>query len=102
MHGVEAMLAEAIGAAAVLSDVTGDPGYERDVQRWDEHATARFRDVVGGSWHHELTPKGAVGATTWVGEPDVYHVVQALLIPRVPVRGSVAAGVRAAVAGERG
>jgi mannose/cellobiose epimerase-like protein (N-acyl-D-glucosamine 2-epimerase family) len=99
MHWV---LAEAIGAAAVLSAVTGDPAYERDEQRWDRHATARFRDAARGSWHHELTPEGAVGTTTWIGKPDAYHVAQALVMPRIPVRGSVAAGVRAALAGEPG
>ncbi|SDY56351.1 Mannose or cellobiose epimerase, N-acyl-D-glucosamine 2-epimerase family [Modestobacter sp. DSM 44400] len=97
MHWV---LAEAVGAAAVLAAVTGDPRYADDGRRWEEHAAARFRDAVRGSWHHELTPEGAVGTTTWVGKPDVYHVVQALLLPRIPVRGSVAAGVRAALAGD--
>ncbi|SDD49991.1 Mannose or cellobiose epimerase, N-acyl-D-glucosamine 2-epimerase family [Geodermatophilus telluris] len=96
MHWV---LAEAIGAAAVLGRVTGDPRYADDPRRWDAHA-ALFRDDAVGSWHHELTPDGRVGTTTWPGKPDAYHVAQALLLPRLPVRGSVAAGVRAALAGE--
>ena len=99
MHWV---LAEAIAAAGVLARVTGNPEYERDRQRWDEHATARFRDPAAGSWHHELTPEGRVGTTTWTGKPDVYHVFQALLLPRLPVRGSVAAGIRAALASAAG
>ncbi|MGR7027006.1 AGE family epimerase/isomerase [Geodermatophilus sp. URMC 62] len=97
MHWV---LAEAVGAAAVLARVTGDPRYDADLRRWDEHATL-FRDDATGSWHHELTPEGQVGTTTWSGKPDAYHVAQALLLPRLPVRGSVAAGVRAALAGDQ-
>ncbi|SDO20908.1 Mannose or cellobiose epimerase, N-acyl-D-glucosamine 2-epimerase family [Geodermatophilus sp. DSM 45219] len=96
MHWV---LAEAIGAAAVLGAVTGDPGYAQDLERWEQHATDRFRDPVHGGWHHELTPEGDVGTTTWTGKPDAYHVAQALLLPRTPVRGSIAAGVRAALGG---
>ena len=96
MHWV---LAEAIGAAAVLGAVTGDPGYAQDLERWEQHATDRFRDPVHGGWHHELTPEGDVGTTTWIGKPDAYHVAQALLLPRIPVRGSIAAGVRAALDG---
>jgi mannose/cellobiose epimerase-like protein (N-acyl-D-glucosamine 2-epimerase family) len=99
MHWV---LAEAIGAAAVLARVTGETRYERDEQRWAEHGAARFRDAVAGSWHHELTPEGRVGTTTWIGKPDAYHLAQALLLPRLPVRGSVAAGVRAALEGAAG
>jgi mannose/cellobiose epimerase-like protein (N-acyl-D-glucosamine 2-epimerase family) len=99
MHWV---LAEAIGAAAVLAEVTGDPRYEADHRRWLAHAHDRFRDDATGSWHHELTPEGEVGTTTWLGKPDAYHVAQALLLPRIPLRGSIAAGVRAAVARRSG
>jgi mannose/cellobiose epimerase-like protein (N-acyl-D-glucosamine 2-epimerase family) len=98
MHWV---LAEAIAAAAVLARVTGDGRYDDDRRRWEEHAAAVFTDDATGSWHHELTPDGQVGTTTWSGKPDTYHVAQALLLPRLPVRGSVAAGVRAAVSGDR-
>jgi mannose/cellobiose epimerase-like protein (N-acyl-D-glucosamine 2-epimerase family) len=98
MHWV---LTEAIGAAAVLARVTGEARYARDEQRWAEHGAARFRDAAG-SWHHELTPEGRVGTTTWVGKPDAYHLAQALLVPRLPVRGSVAAGLRAALETDRG
>jgi sulfoquinovose isomerase len=94
MHWV---LAEAIAAAAVLARVTGEARYDDDRRRWEEHADAVFRDDATGSWHHELTPDGQVGTTTWSGKPDAYHVAQALLLPRLPVRGSVAAGVRAAL-----
>jgi sulfoquinovose isomerase len=31
----------------------------------------------------------------WDGKPDVYHALQATLIPRVPLRDSLAASLRA-------
>jgi mannose/cellobiose epimerase-like protein (N-acyl-D-glucosamine 2-epimerase family) len=91
MHWV---LAEAIAAAAVLSRVTGAPRYAADLARWEEHADL-FRDDAVGSWHHELTPEGALGRGTWTGKPDAYHLAQMLLIPGRPVRGSVAAMLQA-------
>jgi hypothetical protein len=33
----------------------------------------------------------------WVGKPDAYHAVQATLLPRIPVRASLARGVRDAL-----
>ncbi len=55
------------------------------------------RDPRTGNWHHELTPDGQLGHTTWTGQPDAYHVAQALLLPRLPVTSSVAESVVRAV-----
>lgn len=92
MHWV---LCEAIAAAAVRHAVTGDPRAAGLQHAWEEHGDALFLDSAVGSWHHELTPEGAVGTGTWVGKPDAYHLVQALLLPGRPVRGSVAASLLA-------
>jgi mannose/cellobiose epimerase-like protein (N-acyl-D-glucosamine 2-epimerase family) len=91
MHWV---LCEAVAAAAVLAEVTGEQRY-RDLQaRWRAHGEEHFADPATGSWHHELTPDGAVGHGTWAGQPDAYHLVQMLLLDGRPVRGSVAAALR--------
>ena len=90
MHWV---LCEAIAAAAVLAEVTGDPRYRELARRWRAHGEQRFADPATGSWHHELTPTGAVGTGTWVGEPDAYHLAQMLLLDGRPVRASVAAAL---------
>jgi mannose/cellobiose epimerase-like protein (N-acyl-D-glucosamine 2-epimerase family) len=91
MHWV---LCEAIAAAAVLGRVTGDERY-RDLQaRWRAHGEAVFADPATGSWHHELTPDGAVASDTWAGQPDAYHLAQMLLLDGRPVRGSIAAALR--------
>jgi len=92
MHWV---LCEAVAAAAVRSAVTGDPQAAMLQQHWAELGDRLFLDPATGSWHHELTPTGAVGSGTWVGQPDAYHLAQMLLIPGRPVRGSLAAAVRA-------
>ncbi|WP_448626498.1 AGE family epimerase/isomerase [Geodermatophilus sp. URMC 64] len=90
MHWV---LCEAIAAATVLAQVTGDDRYRELAARWRAHGEARFADPATGSWHHELTPSGAVGRDTWAGQPDAYHLAQMLLLDGRPVRGSIAAAL---------
>jgi len=92
MHWV---LCEAVAAAAVRYAVTGDPRTATLQQRWAAYGERAFGDPEVGSWHHELTPDGAVGSGTWAGKPDAYHLAQMLLLPGRPVRGSVAAAVLA-------
>lgn len=91
MHWV---LCEAIAAAAVLAEVTGEARYRELAGRWRAHGEERFADPSTGNWHHELTPTGEVGAGTWIGQPDAYHLAQMLLLDGRPVRGSVAAALR--------
>jgi mannose/cellobiose epimerase-like protein (N-acyl-D-glucosamine 2-epimerase family) len=90
MHWV---LCEAVAAASVLAEVTGERRYRELADRWRAHGEARFADPVTGSWHHELTPGGEVASATWAGQPDAYHLAQMLLLDRRPVRGSLAAGL---------
>jgi len=91
MHWV---LCEAIAAASVLAEVTGEQRYREPAQRWRALGEQRFLDPATGNWHHELTPTGEVGTGTWVGQPDAYHLAQMLLLGGRPVRGSVATALR--------
>jgi mannose/cellobiose epimerase-like protein (N-acyl-D-glucosamine 2-epimerase family) len=91
MHWV---LTEAIAAAAVLAEVTGEQRYRELARRWRAHGEQAFADPATGSWHHELTPTGEVGSGTWAGQPDAYHLAQMLLLDGRPVRGSLAAALR--------
>jgi mannose/cellobiose epimerase-like protein (N-acyl-D-glucosamine 2-epimerase family) len=91
MHWV---LCEAVAAATVLGEVTGQDGYREQAERWRAHGEERFADPASGSWHHELTPTGEVAAGTWAGQPDAYHLAQMLLLRGRPVRGSLAAALR--------
>ncbi len=74
--------AEAIGAAAVLGRRFDDPAYEAWYRAFWDHAAAAFRDTERGSWHHELTAAGEPAGGVWSGKPDLYHAVQATLLPR--------------------
>jgi sulfoquinovose isomerase len=86
------VLTEAIGAAAVLVQRTGEAEYERWYRTfWDEAAT-RFIDRDRGSWVHEL-PVGNT-APVWSGKPDVYHAYQATLLPQLPLAPVFAAALR--------
>jgi mannose/cellobiose epimerase-like protein (N-acyl-D-glucosamine 2-epimerase family) len=93
------VVAEAIGAAAVLHAATGEPGYRRWQERLLAYARTRLADGERGSWHHELDPENRPAARTWQGKPDVYHALQALLLGRLPLAPSLAGAARA---GQRG
>lgn len=86
MHWVAA---EAVGAAWALADATGDEEYRRHHARWWDHVAEHLVDPRG-SWHHELTPDLTPAASVWPGKPDLYHAVQATLLPRLPRRPGLA------------
>ena len=91
MHWV---LAEAIGAAAALHAVTAAEDYDRWYQTFWDVADEQFRDRRRGSWRHELDERLQPSDGTWAGKPDVYHALQATLIPRLPVTPSLAGALR--------
>ena len=84
------MLCGAIAAAAVLYRRTGESSYADRYAEWWNVARARYIDVQGGSWWHELAPDGTPSGRTWPGKPDIYHAYQATLIPLQPPSGSLA------------
>ena len=89
-------VAEGIGAAATLHEVGVDA--LADYRRLWDFARERLVDPAGG-WHHELGADGAPAAVTWSGKPDVYHAVQACLVPLLPVGTGFAAGLTRGGAG---
>ncbi|GAA4697701.1 AGE family epimerase/isomerase [Nocardioides conyzicola] len=91
MHWV---VTEALAAASTLGQVTGDPAYAVCEQVWWTYAEQYLVDQARGSWHHELDPANHPAASTWGGKPDVYHAVQATLVPRLPVSPSFATALR--------
>ncbi len=86
MHWVAA---EALSAAAALRRATSDPRYAALEQAWWDHVDAHFVDRVDGSWWHELGPDLLPSSTVWGGKSDLYHAVQATLIPRLPLAPSL-------------
>lgn len=92
MHWVAA---EAVAAAAALSQVTDDARYVEQYHRWWRYIREHVIDEQHGSWHHELSPTQEPSAATWAGKPDVYHAVQATLLPRLPLSPTLASAVAA-------
>jgi mannose/cellobiose epimerase-like protein (N-acyl-D-glucosamine 2-epimerase family) len=90
------VMAEAVGAAAVMHRVTGDPDYQRRYDEWWQWTEDHFVDRTDGSWHHELDASGRPASTVKKGKADIYHAFQATLLPRVPLRASLASALRAA------
>jgi mannose/cellobiose epimerase-like protein (N-acyl-D-glucosamine 2-epimerase family) len=89
------VVTEAIGAAAVLHEATGRPQYEAWYRRAWDFADAHLLDRAHGSWRHELDAGLQPVEGTWSGKPDIYHALQATLIPRLPLSPSLAGALRA-------
>lgn len=84
------VVAEAINAAAVLHRATGDPAASDWYTVWWDYAADHLIDRRQGGWRHQLDDHNGPSSTIWVGKPDVYHLVQATLVPRLPVTPGLA------------
>jgi sulfoquinovose isomerase len=87
--------AEAIGAAAVLWSRTKVQHYADQYALWWDYVAQHHIDPVNGSWFAELGTDNKVSRTVWEGKPDVYHALQATLIPRLPIAPVLAASLAA-------
>lgn len=87
MHWV---VAEATGVAAVLHRRTGERRFAELYATWWDYAERYLIDRSAGSWWHELDASNRPAGTVWPGKPDLYHAVQATLIPRLPLHLSLA------------
>ena len=74
-------LAEAINSSAVLYRTTKDPRYEEDYAMFMRYLDTCVLDHVNGSWFHQLDRSNRVTGTVWPGKSDLYHALQAMLIP---------------------
>lgn len=88
-------LAEAINTAGVLYRVTGDQKYADNFAEFMAYLDEKVLDHVNGSWFHQLDKENNVIGTVWPGKSDLYHAVQATLIPYYPVNLSIAPAVKA-------
>jgi mannose/cellobiose epimerase-like protein (N-acyl-D-glucosamine 2-epimerase family) len=87
------VVTEAIAAAAALGQATGDPRYESCYRTWWDHAGTYFLDLDAGSWRHQLDASNRPSDTVWQGKPDVYHAIQATLLPQLPLSPTLAAAL---------
>jgi sulfoquinovose isomerase len=89
--------AEGIGAAAVLASVfPDDPLYELWYRRIWGFVDAHLIDHTHGGWFAELDADLARVSTVFHGKPDIYHALQACLIPLLPASGSITRGLAGA------
>lgn len=87
-------LAEAINTAAVLYRVTGKQVYADNYAEFMRYLDEKVLDHVNGSWFHQLDQNNNVIGTVWPGKSDLYHAVQATLIPYHAVNLSIAPAVK--------
>ena len=87
-------LAEAINTSSVLYRVTGEERYADDFAMFLEYLEDKVHDKINGSWFHQLDSNNNLLGTVWPGKSDIYHALQATLIPYSKVDTSIAAAVK--------
>lgn len=87
-------LAEAVNTSAVLYRVTGKACYAQWYAKFMQYLDEKVLDHVNGSWFHQLDRNNQLIGTVWPGKSDLYHALQAVLIPYSRVDVSIACAVR--------
>ena len=86
-------MAEATGALHALVLATGEDRWQELYGRVWQQAQAHFVDHERGGWHSEVDGDGRPVLVTWDGKPDLYHVFQATLYPRLSLDQGLAAAL---------
>lgn len=86
-------LAEAINTAAVLYRLTGEEEYKNDYAMYMKYLDEQVLDHKNGSWFHQMDRNNQVIGTVWPGKSDLYHAVQATLIPYADPAVSIASAL---------
>lgn len=87
-------LAEAINTSSTLFHVTGKQKYAEDYAQFMAYLDDKVLDHATGSWFHQLDRSNQVIGTVWPGKSDIYHALQATLLPYLPSDLSIAASVK--------
>ena len=87
-------LAEEINTSAVLYHVTKKEKYAENYAEFMEYLDEKVLDHEKGSWFHQLNEKNEVIGTVWPGKSDIYHALQATLIPYHTPEVSIALAVK--------
>lgn len=87
-------LCEAINTAAVLYHATGNKKYGEEYAEFMKYLDEVVLDRVNGSWFHQLDENNQLKGTVWPGKSDLYHAVQATLIPYYAANLSIAVAVK--------
>lgn len=81
--------AEGIGAANALGLAYDDPAFEHWYRRIWGFVDAHFIDHERGGWHPELDDELRRVNRVFTGKPDLYHALQACLLPLAESGGSI-------------
>ena len=92
---------EGIGAATFLGALDGGADVEAWYRRLWDFAARRFIDRRDGGWRPQLDDSLAPIDGYFVGKPDLYHALQACLIPLYPTDGSLTRGILGETKGAR-
>ena len=87
-------LAEAINTSAVLFRATNKEKYAEEYALFMEYLDEKVLDHENGSWFHQLDKNNNVISTVWPGKSDIYHALQATLIPYSRTDLSIAVAVK--------
>lgn len=74
-------LAEAINTSAVLYRSTEKECYKDAYAQFLQYLDEKVLDHEKGSWFHQLDRNNRLIGTVWPGKSDLYHALQAMLIP---------------------
>ncbi|MDS9469505.1 AGE family epimerase/isomerase [Paracoccus sp. MBLB3053] len=74
-------VAEAIAAAWTLNAIRPDPFYREWYERCWSFADLYLIDHMHGGWFHQIDADGKPETGVFSGKPDIYHALQACLIP---------------------
>ena len=85
---------EGIGAAAFLNSLDGATVYEEWYRRFWSFVTRCFIDAEHGGWRAQVDDRLQPNSNPFFGKSDIYHSLQACLIPTLPATGSVTKGTR--------
>jgi sulfoquinovose isomerase len=87
-------VAEGIATSSYLLRVTGRERYEDWYRTFWEYAATHLIDHERGGWYPELNAHNHRKNHPWYGKPDIYHCLQACLLPVLPVASSVVGAIR--------
>ena len=87
-------IAEGIATSSYLLRVTGGGGYEGWYRTFWDFAATHLIDHERGGWYPQLDPTNRRKVHPWYGKPDIYHSLQACLLPILPVASSAVGAIR--------
>lgn len=92
-------LSEGAGAAAFLNQHFPSDFHEQSYRKIWNRIAGSFIDTENGGWHEQLSVDLKPEYTLFTGKADIYHALQACLIPLYPAEGSLTKMIAAASGG---